>query len=167
MKLCRYTGLVMGLLAGVFVSSLMARSLAAMFGNAFDNYAPLLFILVIPLALLGYGFDSLWVRRRLARYVPPQYAGWGNSVAYWMAVTPAIKVSNDLLLAGYFAYFKGEEFVVPYYLTTWGFDGIIGYLIYQIMVGMFIGVGFYMGYQRIFQGLTLLERRIFNQRSAA
>ncbi|MGE5575788.1 MAG: hypothetical protein ACM3TT_01165 [Syntrophothermus sp.] len=155
-RLYRFTGALTGLLAGALVALFFMATATMAFGNIVAPWRPLFFIMAAPMVLLGYVFDSLPVRRRLAQIATPGYI---TSSIYWFLAFPFVKLTNDLLLAFYFPLFTGARFIWPPYLTRLGFDGIIGFFVYQALIGIAFGAGFYMVYEKVFLVFEKVDKR--------
>lgn len=147
MELYRLTGAATGLILSGGMTLLLARA-----GKGIIN--PAVFYMLIPsMVLFGILFDQRFVWKnlmKLSKRFKPSYMG---SAAFWTLAWPLCKILSDTLASAYMARTVGS-FVVPTYLTTWGPNGIIGYFLYQAMIGTGMGLVWFLAYVPVFIGIS-------------
>lgn len=153
MELYRFTGAITGLI--------LSGGIAFFFTlNSRGIIDPTVFYMLIPAMLVfGFFFDCKFVWKGLMRVSPkfkPSFVGAG---AFWTVAWPLCKMLSDVLAAAYLMNTTGQ-FVPPVYMNSWGFNGIIGYFLYQAMVGTGMGLMFYMAYRPIFVAISHLRVRL-------
>ncbi len=153
MELYRFTGAITGLI--------LSGGMALFFtiaGKGIIN--PLVFYMLIPPMLLsGILFDCKFVWKglmRISEKFKPSYIG---AAAFWTIAWPVCKMLSDILAGSYMGYTTGN-YIMPSYMSSWGFNGIIGYFVYQAMVGTGMGLMWYMGYCPVFSVISHIKVRL-------
>jgi len=153
MELYRFTGATTGLI----ISGGMAFFFTTLGGGLIS---PVVFYMLIPPMLLcGFLFDCKFVWKglmRISEKFRPSYVG---SAAFWTVAWPLCKMAGDILAAVYSGYTTGN-YLMPSYLSSWGMNGIIGYFLYQAMVGTGMGLMWYMSYGPVFIAISHLKVRL-------
>jgi len=153
MELYRFTGATTGLI----ISGGMAFFFTTLGGGLIS---PVVFYMLIPPMLLcGFLFDCKFVWKglmRISEKFRPSYVG---SAAFWTVAWPLCKMAGDILAAVYSGYTTGN-YLMPSYLSSWGMNGIIGYFLYQAMVGTGMGLMWYMSYGPVFTAISHLKVRL-------
>ncbi len=158
MELYRFTGALTGLVlsGGIslffFLCSRTVTGPSPIDGTVF-------YMLIPSMLLFGLLFDLKFIWKnlmRLSKWFKPSYIG---SAAFWTVAWPLCKMLSDILVGVFWMYTKGQ-FVLPPYMETWGFTGIIGYFIYQAFVGTGMGLMFYMVYGPVFTVISKLRVRL-------
>ena len=121
---------------------------------------PVVFYMLIPAMLVfGFLFDCKFVWKglmRITQQFKPSYIG---SAAYWTIAWPLVKIISDTLAGAYIGYTTGT-YIMPYYMSSWGMNGITGYFLYQVMVGTGMGLMWFMAYGPVFTGISHLRVRL-------
>lgn len=116
------------------------------------------FYMVVPsMVLFGLLFDVQAVWRRLmkiSRVFKPSYIGSGM---YWLIAWPFCKLLSDCLY-GLYSLLKYGEAIFPSYFASFGFDGLIGFFIYQAIVGSGMGIIFFFAYGPVFAFITWVRK---------
>ena len=157
MELYRFTGALTGLLfsGGIALFFFICGRSSGLAGS-YDG--TIFYTLVPPFVLFGFIFDSQAIWKRISRFsqmLRPSYIGSGM---FWMVAWPFCKLIGDLLVSTV-GMFQGEGFVVPYYLQSLGFTGILGFFFFQAIVGTGMGLMFFMIYRPIFEVVSVLRVR--------
>ena len=153
MELYRLTGAITGLI----LSSGMAFFFTTL-GEGVIN--PLVFYMLIPAMLLfGFLFDCQFVWRGLMRITPKFKPSYVGSAAFWTIAWPLVKIISDSLAGAYMGYTTGN-YIMPYYMSSWGMGGMIGYFLYQAMVGTGMGLMWYMAYGPVFTAISHIKVRL-------
>ena len=150
MEFYRFTGAATGLILSggmtIFFTTL---------GNGVIN--PAVFYMLIPsMVLCGILFDRRFVWKglmKLSKKFKPSYMG---SAAFWTMAWPFCKMLSDTLASAYMVKTVGY-FAVPTYLTSWGGNGIVGYFLYQAMIGTGMGLVWFLAYVPVFSGISHLR----------
>ena len=147
MELYRFTGAITGLI----LSGGMAFFFTTL-GNGIIN--PTVFYMLMPLMLLfGFLFDCKFVWKILMKITPKFKPSFIGSAAFWTVAWPLCKMGSDVLTGAYAGYTTGN-YIMPAYMSSWGFNGIIGYFVYQAMVGTGMGLMWYMAYGPVFSVIS-------------
>lgn len=153
MELYRFTGAVTGLL----ISGGIAFFFTVCGKGMIDG--TVFYMMIPPMVLFGSLFDFQFVWRGLMRISEKFKPSFVGAAAFWTVAWPLCKMITDLLTGLYFMHTTGE-FLVPSYWNTWGINGIIGYFLYQAMVGSGMGLMFYMAYRPIFVVISHIRVRL-------
>jgi hypothetical protein len=117
------------------------------------------YLLIPPMVLFGFLFDTkaIWKKlMKISKLCTPSYIGSG---IFWTFVWPFCKLSNDLLYCCMQG-LKSGAFILPPYFSSLGINGILGFFLYQAMVGSGMGIMFFMAYTPVFTVLTKLKKRL-------
>ena len=115
-----------------------------------------IYMLVPAMVLFGSFFDvqTIWKKlSKISKKFRPSYIG---SAVFWTLAWPPCWMLADIL-ATIAIYFRDGQFIMPEYLMSFGFGGIIGFLIYQACVGSALGMMFFMAYRPVFGFISFLR----------
>lgn len=153
MDLYRFTGAITGLILSGGIAFFFTT-----LGKGVLN--PVVFYLLIPpMVLCGFLFDCRFTWKNLMKIsekFKPSYIG---SAAFWTIAWPLCKMTSDISAGLYIGYTTGN-YIMPAYLGSWGMNGIIGYFLYQAMVGTGMGLMWYMAYGPVFSAISHLKVRL-------
>jgi hypothetical protein len=96
-------------------------------GEGASSFAEAILALTIPLLVAGVLFGWLTATKRL---------DFRSAILYWVAAFPAARLTQHLLV--------GQGALK---------DGLIGFVIYQAIVGVVFGLGFLLLYQQLLAGI--------------
>lgn len=119
-------GSVAGALTAVVTGAVMAL-LVTLAGEGVSSFTAAILALTIPLLVAGVLFGWLTETERLDSF--------GRAILYWAAAFAVSRLTQQLLV--------GEGEVK---------DGLIGFVIYQAIVGMLFAFGFLLLYQYVLAG---------------
>jgi len=155
MELYRLTG---GLTALLLTGGLSLCLFAASRVNETMAVDLAVFYMIIPsMVLFGLLFDvqAIWRRMmKISRSFRPSYIGSG---IYWLIAWPLCKLMSDGFY-GLYSLLKYGEAILPSYFASLGFDGLIGFFIYQAIVGSGMGIIFFFAYGPVFAFLTWVRK---------
>jgi len=156
-ELYRLTGALTGLLLSGGISLCLFIASRTQGKMPFD--VAIFYMLVPSMVLFGLLFDVKAVWRNLmkiSKACTPSYIGSG---IFWMIMWPFCKLLSDFLYL-LFSLMKYGEAIYPSYFTSLGFDGLIGFFIYQAVVGSGMGIIFYFAYGPVFAFVTSVRKSL-------
>lgn len=156
MELYRFTGALTGLLisggiSGFFIACGSHSNIPA--GDM------MIYMLVPAMVLFGFLFDVQLIWKTLARISKKFRPSFIGAAAFWTIAWPFCWMLADTL-ARIGIYVKSGEFLVPEYLSSFGFGGVIGFLLFQSAVGSGMGLMFFMAYRPVFEFVSAIRVKI-------
>jgi len=156
MELYRFTGALTGLLisggiSGFFIACGSNSNIPA--GDTF------IYMLVPAMVLTGFLFDvqPIWrLLSRMSRRFRPSFIG---SSVFWTFVWPVCWLLADTF-ARLAIYFRDGRFIIPEYLTSFGFDGVLGFIILQAAVGTGMGLMYFLAYRPVFEFISIIRVKV-------
>lgn len=148
-------------LTGLTTAFLLSGGIAFFYTSAGEgNLNPMVFYMLIPaMMVFGFLFDCKFVWRGLMRITPRFEPSFVGSAAYWTIAWPFCKIITDSLAGVHMGVTTGN-YIMPYYLGSFGMEGITGYFLYQAMVGTGMGLMWFMAYRPVFVGISHLRERL-------
>lgn len=122
-----HRGPLAGALTAVVTGGVMSL-LVTIAGRDLSGFTAAILALTIPLVAAGVLFGWLQDTERLPSF--------GRAMGFWAAAFPASRLTQQLLVGG-----RHPK------------DGLIGFVIYQAIVGLLFGLGFLLLYQQVLAGL--------------
>ena len=118
--------LLAGALTAVVTGAVMAV-MVTIAGEGVSSFVAAILALTIPLLVAGLVFGWLTQTQRLHSF--------GRAIVFWAAAFSVSRLTQQLLI--------GDTDVK---------DGLIGFMIYQMIVGILFGLGFMLLYQQVLAG---------------
>jgi hypothetical protein len=118
--------LLAGALTAVVTGAVMAF-MVTIAGEGVSSFVAAILALTIPLLVAGLVFGWLTQTQRLHSF--------GRAIVFWAAAFSVSRLTQQLLI--------GDTDVK---------DGLIGFMIYQMIVGILFGLGFMLLYQQVLAG---------------
>jgi len=156
MELYRFTGAFSGLLYAGGISLFywaLGNQSSVPTGGTF------IYMLVPAMVLFGFLFDIKFFWRMLSRISKMFRPSFIGSAVFWTFAWPFCWLLADTL-ARCAIYLKGGSLILPPYLSSFGFSGIIGFFLMQAMVGSGMGLMFFMVYRPVFCFISNLRVKV-------
>lgn len=156
MELYRFTGALTGLLISGGISGFFFICGSQ---SKIPTGSMFIYMLVPAMVLFGFLFDVQVIWKTLARISKKFRPSFIGSSAFWTLVWPFCWLCTDILARGVI-YFRNGDFLMPEYLTSFGFNGILGFFLLQAGVGTGMGLMFFLAYRPVFEAISVLRIKL-------
>lgn len=148
-------------LTGPITALILSGGMAFFYSQAGGSLInPTVFYMLIPSMLLfGFLFECKFVWKGLMRITPKLKPSFVGSGAFWTIAWPFCKIMSDSLAGAYIGA-KTGNYIMPYYMNSFGMEGMTGYFLYQAMVGTGIGIMWFMAYRPVFVGVSYVREKL-------
>lgn len=155
MELYRFTGALTSLLISGGISLfffICGRASSIPAGSTF------IYMLIPAMILFGFLFDVqiIWKKlAKLSKLFRPSFIGSG---AFWTVAWPFCWLIADML-ARVGIYFRDGSFLMPEYLSSFGFSGIFGFFLFQAAIGSAMGIMYFLAYRPVFEFVSVIRTK--------